>query len=422
MISSSTRTRLALILLFGLAHAVNAGEFDFTGHGKLRFTGQAFPDDSVLRDIAGSNSLDVGSDLRLNLEWQSGPWSLQGDYQFVGLRGDEVEWGRRLPSGSEVFFRGLPDDDRRLFDLTHVMTDRGKNAVLHRLDRLWFAFASEKTVVRVGRQALSWGNGLFYAPMDLVNPFDPATIDTEYKAGDDMFYLQYLRDSGDDLQAAVVARRNPLSGDPESGQNTVALKYHGFAGDAEFDVLVAEHYGDKVLGLGFGRSVGGAVWSSDLVLTDTADNTYLQLVTNLSYSWIAFDRNMSGAVEYFYNGFGQTGGRYDPTSLAANPDLLGRLARGEQFTLGRQYLAGSVMIEMSPLWTVTPTLLGNLRDPSALLQLVSSYSIADDMTLLGSVNVPLGRNGSEFGGIETGIPGRYLSGGGGVFAQFAWYF
>ena len=29
-------------------------------------------------------------------------------------------------------------------------------------------------MVRVGRQALSWGNGLSYAPMDLVNPFDPA--------------------------------------------------------------------------------------------------------------------------------------------------------------------------------------------------------------------------------------------------------
>ena len=60
--------------------------------------------------------------------------------------------------------------------------------------------------LRFGRQALSWGNGLFYAPMDLVNPFDPAAIDTEYKAGDDMLYLQYLQDSGNDLQAAVVVR------------------------------------------------------------------------------------------------------------------------------------------------------------------------------------------------------------------------
>ena len=34
----------------------------------------------------------------------------------------------------------------------------------------------------------------------------------------------------------------------------------------------------------------------------------------------------------------------------------------------------------------------------------------------------MGGNGTEFGGPETGIPGRYLSYDVGVFAQIAWYF
>ncbi len=42
--------------------------------------------------------------------------------------------------------------------------------------------------------------------------------------------------------------------------------------------------------------------------------------------------------------------------------------------------------------------------------------------VLGNINFPLGASGSEFGGIETSIPGLYLSGGAGVFAQIAWYF
>jgi len=37
---------------------------------------------------------------------------------------------------------------------------------------------------------LSWGNGLVFSPMDIVNPFDPTAVDTEYKAGDDMLYGQ----------------------------------------------------------------------------------------------------------------------------------------------------------------------------------------------------------------------------------------
>jgi hypothetical protein len=156
-------------------------------------------------------------------------------------------------------------------------------------------------------------------------------------------------------------------------------------------------------------------------VTDTDSDTYAQLVANWSYSWTWRGRNMSGAVEYHFNGFGQHDGRYDPESLAQNPDLLERLARGETFTLGRHYLAGSVLIEMSPLWMLTPTVLANVTDPSALLQIVTSYSLSDNMTFLGSLNVPVGPGGSEFGGIPSGN-GLYLSTGAGVFAQLAWYF
>ena len=415
------RPELWLLLLLGAAAVADDNPYELGGHTKLRFIGTTFPADSVFRSLAGSESLDLEGDLRLNLEAAPGRWRFHADYQLIGLYGDRVEYTRDLPAAIELFSPRLPDDRRRLFDFTKVMHDRGKAAALHRLDRFWAGYASEKTVVRVGRQAISWGNGLFYAPMDLVNPFDPAAIDTEYKAGDDMLYLQHLQDSGSDLQFAVVLRRDPVSGDVEQEQATTAAKFHGFAGGAEYDLLVAEHYDDHVFGFGGIISPGGAVLRGDLVVTDTDSDTYVQLVANWTYSWTWRDRNMSGALEYHFNGFGQQDGRYDPASLAENPDLLARLARGETFTLGRHYLAGSVLVEMTPLWTLTPTLLANVADPSALLQIVTSLSLSDDMTFLGSLNVPFGPSGSEFGGIESG-PGQYLSSGPGIFAQLAWYF
>jgi hypothetical protein len=383
---------------------------EFGGHAKLRATGQTYPENSVYRDIAGSSALDVLGDLRLNGNARSGYWSFDAAWQLVGLSADT------LP------FTGLPEDDRRYLDLTAVIDESGDSAILHRLDRISVGYTSEKAVVRLGRQALSWGNGLFYAPMDLVNPFDPAAIDTEYKAGDDMLYLQYLRDSGDDVQAAWVARRDPVTDSAGSEQATAAVKYHGFAAFGEYDLLAAQSYGDAVLGVGFGRGIGGAVWSADLVVTDTDRDTYAQFVINIAYSWTAFGRNMSGAVEYYYNGFGQGSDAYDLASLAERPDLFVRLLRGELFAAGRHYVAGSIMIEMSPLWNLTPTLLANLRDPSGLFQLVTTYSLADNMTMLGSINVPLGPEGSEFGGIGSAVSDRYLSSDAGLFAQFAFYF
>jgi hypothetical protein len=406
--------RRSVPLIFLLLAAVAAAEdvkTEFGGHTKLRVVGQSFPENSLYRDLAGASAFDTTAELRLNLKLNSGYWTFDSAYQLVGLQGDSL-----------ALRGGPPNDDRRLFNFSDVITEGGDSAILHRLDRFWVRYTSEKTVVRLGRQALSWGNGLVYAPMDLVNPFNPAAIDTEYKAGDDMLYLQYLQDNGNDIQMAYVARRDPLTGDVEADHATAAAKYHGFAGVAEFDLLIAHSYGDTVIGIGAGHPVGGAVWSADLVVTDTELDTRVQVVTNLMYSWILGGKNMSGAVEYYYNGFGQGSGRYDPASMAGNPDLAARLSRGELFTAGRHYVAGNVMVEMTPLWTLTPTLLVNATDPSALFQLVSSYSLSDNATLLGSLNLPVGPNGSEFGGVETAFPDRYLSIDAGLFLQVAWYF
>ena len=417
------RRRLGLLLLLISATVGAADEkHDLGGHTKLRAIGTTFPADSAFRDIAGASAIDAEADLRLNWTASRGRWSFNAAYQLFGLYGGRIEYTRNLPPGTEVFVRRFPEDDRRLFDLTKVMRDEGKTALLHRLDRLWAGYSSEKTVVRFGRQAVSWGNGLFYTPMDLVNPFDPAAIDTEYKAGDDMLYLQYLRDSGDDVQAAVVIRRDVNDGDVDTGDSAIALKYHGFAGETEYDVLIAKNYDDTVLALGGVHSVGGAVWRGDVVVTDTVNDTRIQVVTNISYSWTWAGRNISGALEYYFNGFGQRAGRYDPISLATNADLIAYLTRDQLFTLGRNYIAGSMSIELSALWSLTPTLFANLDDSSALVQWVTQYSLSDNLVFLGSLNLRLGSNGTEFGGIDSGIDGLYLSSDVGVFAQLAFYF
>jgi hypothetical protein len=410
------------LLLLAVAATASADGLDAGGLTKLNLLGATYPDDSVIRDAVGASSLDVQGEFRLNLEWRKGGFGADAAYQLFALAGDTLDLGAGLPPGVPAVIPRLPNDDRRLFDFSSVISESSDHAVLHRLDRLWVGHSGDRHVLRFGRQALTWGNGLFYAPMDLVNPFDPSTIDTEYKFGDDMLYGQYLRESGDDIQSAVVIRRNTETGDVEYEQATVALKYHGFSETLEYDLLLAEHYDEWVLGVGGGRDVGGAVIRADLVLSETSDDIRAQFVANLSYSWTFAGRNMSGALEYYFNGFGQAGGDYSTDSLAANPELLARVARGQLFTLGRHYAAASVLVEMTPLWTVTPVMLVNIGDPSALLQLTTQYSLGDNLALLGSFNLPFGASGTEFGGIDTPLPGRYLSSGPGAFVQIAWYF
>lgn len=414
--------RLSVCVAAFLCSATSIAEdviVEVGGHGKLNIESQWYPENSLFRDFEGVRSTALQGDLRLTADLRRNGWSFDADYVLLGQR-------RTSGGMTSIDFPNAvadrPDDRRRWFDLTSVIDESADGLLLHRLDRFSVGWTGERTVIKLGRQALTWGNGIFYTPMDLVNPFDPSTVDTEYKAGDDMLYLQVLRSNGDDMQAAAVVRRDPLSGNVESEQSTAALKYHGFARAFEYDLLFAESYDDAVIGFGISRPLGSAAWSADAVLTDTGDDTFLEFVTNLSYSWVAADRNMTGIVEYYFNGAGLHGPPYGPGTLAASPVLLSRLQRGQTFASGRHYLAANVAVEVTPLWNLSATLLTNLGDPSALVQLTSRTSVADNLAALVTVSVPAGAGGSEFGGIDSGIPGRNLSIRYAVFAQMAWYF
>ena len=426
--SKIVRLRL-LTVFFALPLSAQAAEkidYEYGGDIRTRGTVQTFADDSVIRDFAGSSATALDSILRLKFAADRGPLDFQTDGQLILSYGESVEYSREISEqfpGYEALFGRLPSDDRRWWNLTDTFEDKNKLAATARIDRLFVGYTGRKTSVRFGRQALTWGNGLFYTPMDIVNPFDPTAVDTEYKTGDDMLYGQYLLDNGHDFQATYVVRRDPLTGDVESDQATAALKYHGFFGAGEIDLLGAQQYGEALFGVGGSRDVGGAVWRSELVLSDTeTEGVIAQFVINSSYSWVWGGRNVSGSVEYYFNGFGQSDGCYSPECLLENPELLARVSRRQLYTLGRNYLGSSLMVEVTPLFMLTPTLFWNVGDGSALLQIVPQYSLGDNLLLLGALGIPVGPNGTEYGGIEAGAPGVYFSTDLNVFLQLNWYF
>jgi hypothetical protein len=393
----------------------------FGGHTKYRYIHTRIPEDSVLQTINGDSLQDHTLEVRLKASARRDRWDFNTHLQVITVHSDSLSGFRDFPlpvfPGADII-----NDDRRWFNLTHEIRNEGKDATLLRLDRASLAYSGDKAVLRFGRQAISWGNGLLFTPMDIFNPFDPATVDKEYKTGDDMLYGQYLLDNGNDLQAVAVVRRNLASGDVEQDESSLAVKYHGFWGSNEYDLLVAEHYAERVLGLGVSTDLGGAIWRGDLVWTDTDSGAIFSAVGGASYSWIAGKRNWTGLLEYYYNGFGQSDGDYSAAGLAGNPGLLQRLARGELFNLGRHYLGASVTVEVTPLLVLTPNIFVNLNDPSALAQLVLAYDWKQDIQLLAALNIPVGPNGSEYGGISVGEQDQYLSTGASLFAQLAWYF
>lgn len=411
---------MAIFLLLALVPAQAATNFDYKGNIKYRSLLTSYPTDSLFQDYIDDPAWDNNANLRLNLSANKGAWALQVDYELVTIQGDSVSMAQQNP-GLGFIPRLVADDDHRLMDLTHILNENAHSLTAHRLDRLYLDYSTDQAFFRVGRQALSWGNGLIYNPMDFFNPFDPAAVDKEYKTGDDMLYAQYLFDSGNDVQAVWVGRRNDAA-NVTSAVTSTAAKYHLFVEDYEIDLLVAEHFDSLVIGLGSVANVGGSIWRGDILVTDTGTDTYISAVVNFSYAWNALDKNMSAVVELYRNGFGIDDGNYSPTALANNVELIQRLQRGELYTLGKHYLAAAVTIELSPLWLFMPSFYANLDDDSVMLQLLSQHDLQQDLQLLLALSLPSGSNGSEFGGIDSGVPGRPLSVGASAFMQLAWYF
>lgn len=360
---------------------------------------------------------------RLHLGWRQSNWRAETDYQISWVQSDffSIQDSGLSSIGARM---NVPDDSLRALDLSDRISTSADEIAVHRLDRLAISYHSDHYVFKLGRQAISWGNGVIYNPMDFFNPFDPAVIDKEYKPGDDMFYAQRAYESGDDLQFVYVARRNAF-GDIDASLATAAIKYHVFVGEWEIDVLASQHYDDAQIALGAVRGVGGAIWRGDIVSAKLDSRWHTSAVTSLSYSWVGFERNMSASFELFRNGFGVNAKTFSEASLSASPDLLARIHRGEVFTFGRDFFAANVMLEVSPLWMLNAVVFHSLGDQSSLWQLVSRHDLAENFLLTAAMSLPIGERGTEFGGIEVGAmtaDDYYASTSYTLDLQLAWYF
>ena len=399
-----------------------AADIDVGGHLKYFFSYSDFPEQSVFAGDANPYREQLGN-LRLKLAGRAASWSGEIHYVMDALYSKDLA-SCRIRGALAADGCDIGDSDaRQLFDLSTSSSIGDDALLLQYLDRLWLGYTSDRLVARAGRQAISWGNGMVYNTLDLFNPFAPDAIDTDYKHGEDMLYLQRLFDNGSDLQALLIPRRDVISGDVESQDSAIAAKMHWLVEDHELDLLAARNYGDNLLGVGYTTELDENVINANISVTDTGSDTVFSAVANYNFSAVIRERNLSGFIEFFYNGFGLSGGDHSLQDVTNDEALYSRLLRGELFTTGRYYLAGSLLIEMTPLLQLNPTLFINLGDGSGMLQFLGSYSLAENLDLLAGFNLPAGPDGSEFGGLETAAAdGRLLTPANTLFARLAWYF
>ena len=409
---------LALPVL-ALASVVAASQ-PLRGHIKGQQEFLSAPADSLADSLVGGDSRATSLNLRLIGQWSKGHLTFDADYVLEAAGGSAVELQNRLEAVAPGLF--IDRADSNWLPLDDEISDDNRKRARQSLDRFSFSYTTEDWVFKLGRQAYTWGNGIVFKPFDLFDPFSPDVIDDSYKPGIDAIYTQRLFKDGSDVVALIVPRRDVETGQVSSAASSAAIKWHRFGTNLQTDWLIARDYRDIVAGFGISGSLGEAVWRLSLVpVWLDAGGTRTSLVVNFEHAWQWRDRNVSGFVEYYRNGFGRADRDYALDELSG--PLVARLARGQTFNTGRDYVAGGLRMELTPLLQLDPVLVLNARDRSALALLRGSYSMAQDLALDFGFQGGAGPSGTEFGGLATSAgsttfdspPVR-------IYARLAYYF
>ncbi len=408
-------TLLAALAMAGGVAAAHADTGDIHGRFELQDAGSFARSNSIDAALGARDRNDVFGNLRLTWEPTWDRWSVSVHYVVAAEYGDSVPLAR-----AETGL--LPVPPSTWFNLTNIFVNDAKFIATQRIDRLAFAYTAPDFVIRVGRQALTWGSGLVFRPMDLFDPFSPSATDTEYKPGTDMVYTQWLFSDGSDLQFIVVPRPARQGAQPSSDASSVALHFHTSLLGHQTTLLLARDHGDWVGGLGVNGSLGDATWNLELVPTFLdAGPTRLSALANISDAITLLDRNATIFAEYFHSGFGAGDNDFDLASLP--PDLTGRLAREQLFNIRRDYLATGLTFEVNPLLNVSPTLIADLNDASLFALFAGTYSLSDNLTLVGGAQVPIGPARTEFGGLPLTAGSReFLAPPAQIYLQLRRYF
>jgi len=334
--------------------------------------------------LGDANPTGMGlGDLRLSFEHKSPRLKLVLHNQLTTTARSHADVG--------LFSLGRGAEPRRWLPLDTDLVDEGGYTLRESLDWAYLSVTLGPLTVAAGRQPITLGRGKLWKPLDLISTFAITEVDTEYKPGADALRLDWT--VREQTILTLLAAAGEWQDDLLTGSSFALRGKQGFTW-GELGALAGMVRRDVVLGL------DGAV---DLGRFDVYGEAAVHLLTDESPSpgldqrSRAVVRAVAGATfkptakltlspEVFYNGFGAWDAA-DYLGVATSD----RVAMGEMYNMGRVYVAGIALWEAHPLLTASAALMLNPIDPSALISLGLTYSLAGNMSLVLGGYVPAGR-------------------------------
>jgi hypothetical protein len=297
---------------------------------------------------------------------------------------------------------GLQSASQTYLPLSHVFAETGTVTVTGRFDRLNVRARTSTVDLKVGRQAITWGVNTLYPSLDVFAPYSPTQIDRDYKAGVDAVRLIVSPSTRLEFEM-VGAQLEPGRIEPSAAG--VMVRVHTDAID--LGVMGGSFHDDTRFGGFASLSVAGTGLRGEVSRTTPGDPFDRLRRPSFWRAGIGVDRQLTAkltlSAELAYNGFGERRAEdYLPVLTSARYQR-GDLPSPAQFATG-----GTLAWQFHPLGTLSTLALVNLNDGSRAIVPLITWSVSDQIEILGGVQVLTGRPPvtpgvplSEFGGLGS---------------------
>lgn len=311
---------------------------------------------------------------RLRLKLEAKP------LQSLGL---EVQYDNELLLGNYLRTAQYALTKKRVetttFDLQHDYATRGELVARHGFYRAVVTWSLTSTDVKVGRQRIPLGTGLFWSPMDLLNPLDPTRLERDYRAGADAVLIEQ--------KLGALGRVSGMYSPSNRRSRSVVAGYvHGNVRGTDYSALFGTFRGDYVLGGDFSSERGGLGVRGEATFTRANDGAgYGRGLLGADYG---FANSLTVTVEAYYNGQGRSDpAKYDFASLLA----------GRVLNIGRLYGATAISYSLTPLVKIAGYVVGNFDDRSMVLWPRLEWSARTNLDVVAGVQRFDGSRESEYG-------------------------
>jgi len=275
-------------------------------------------------------------------------------------------------------------------DMEQTISTGTLNGWGHGAYRAWVGLEDERGVLRAGRQRIAWGTGKIWNPTDVLNPYQPTSIERDERRGVDALYGRLGVGSLGQLELAWAG---------EDRWVDHALLARGRTNLHDWDVSLL---GGKVSGSTASLVMGGDFAGTLLEGTLHGEWAYFRPERRTPYwkAGLGYDytvpsetrwrwlKDAAFVVEYYHAGNGQTDRkRYDFTAVRA----------GKEVSVARNYFGASASQDLHPLVKIELYSVVNVDDSSTFFTPSLTWNALNDLYLSAAAQRFGGGRSTEYG-------------------------